>query len=108
MPIFVAIVVQDGTAYPRSLFIIRPSNFPNMTLKFHVLTTCEYGKKDQGACDVTILDHERLECVHNLLLHRDCLHCASVYILSVAVLGSYMQYIFFSTKSHYSLLRSSL
>ncbi len=35
---------------------------------------------------MTILDCDRLECVHNLPLHRDHLHRVSVHILSVAVL----------------------
>ncbi len=42
-------------------------------------------------CDMTILNHERLECVHDPPLHRDCLHHVSVHILSVAVLRSNTQ-----------------
>ncbi len=37
-------------------------------------------------CDITIFDHEPLECVHDPPLHRDRLHHASVHILSVALL----------------------
>ncbi len=44
-----------------------------------------------GVCDLMILDRERLECVHDSPLHRDRLHHASGYILSVAVLGSDIQ-----------------
>ncbi len=41
-----------------------------------------------GVCYMTILDLERLDCVHDPPLQRDCLHLMSVRILSVAVLGS--------------------
>ncbi len=45
---------------------------------------------------MTILDHEQLECVHNLLLHRDRLHRASVHIPFSALLGS-------DTQRHFTL-----
>ncbi len=44
---------------------------------------------------MTILDHERLECVHDPPLHRDRLHCASAHILSFAVLRSDTMTFFF-------------
>ncbi len=57
-------------------------------------------------CDMTLLGRERAECAHNPPLHRDRLHCASVHILSFAVVGSDTQHIFVSTKSKYLLLCS--
>ncbi len=58
-------------------------------------TLLSFELHSRGVCDVTILDREQLECVHNPLLHRDCLHCVSVCIQSVAVLGSDTQPMFF-------------
>ncbi len=47
---------------------------------------------------MTLLDCERLQCVHDPPLDRHQLHRASVHILSVAVLGADKKRII---KSHY-------
>ncbi len=45
-------------------------------------------KEKLAVRDMTILDHEHLECVHDPPLHRDHLHRVSVHILSDVGLGS--------------------
>ncbi len=68
---------------------------PSTPASSHSPKTCRL-----GVCDATIIDCERLGCVHDPPLQRDRLHRASVYILSVAVLGSDTLCIFLSSKSH--------
>ncbi len=62
---------------------------------FHQVTFFQF---KVGVCDMMILDWEPLECIHDPPLHRDRLHCVSVHILSVAVLGSDTMKLHFATR----------